>query len=63
MIPIGSQVLAQGRYLGRLLESVHVQNEHGYSFAYRVQYQREIDPCAGWFLGRDVESVGMGDEQ
>lgn len=52
---IGSHVIAIGRYVGWVRESIRVQDEHGYSYAYRVQYQREIDPCQGWFLGRDVE--------
>lgn len=56
MTPVetGSHVLALGRYLGYVRESVAVQNEHGYSFAYRVQYQREIELSQGWFLARDV---------
>ncbi len=53
-IPQGQYVLASGRYFGTVRESVAVQNEHGYSVAYLVQFQREIDPCRGWFLARDV---------
>lgn len=53
----GTHVLALGRYLGYVRESVAVQNTDGYSFAYRVQYQREREPSQGWFLARDVVKV------
>lgn len=50
----GQFVLVQGRYFGTVRQSVPVQNEHGYSFAYLVRYQREVEPREGWFLARDV---------
>lgn len=54
VIPPGQYVLADGLYFGTVRQSVPVQNEHGYSVAYLVQFQREVDPCQGWFLARDV---------
>lgn len=50
-------VIAQGRYIGTIIETVPVQNEHGYSTAYHIRYQREVTPYAGWFLARDVRAI------
>lgn len=56
------RVVAQGRYIGRILAEVQVQNEHGYSTAYHIQFQREVEPRSGWFLARDIQgSLAWGD--
>lgn len=52
--------IAQGRYIGRVIDVVAVQNEHGYSVAYRIRYQREIEPNTGWFLAHDVRALRPG---
>jgi hypothetical protein len=54
--PVNARVIAQGRYIGKVIEAVPVQNEHGYSTAYRIHYQRECSPNTGWFLARDIET-------
>ena len=54
--PINARVIAQGRYLGRLAETVRVQNEHGYAHACRVEYTQGLALCHGWFLLRDLET-------
>ena len=52
-----NHVIAQGRYIGPIIEMVTVQNEDGYSFAYHIRYQREVSPNSGWFLDRDVRFI------